>query len=76
MAKGLAVTIIAATAVAFAASASAQAGGSLTLQQMEQRYPRMSRVHIEKCDHGGDGLFDRGEQACVASIYSVMYLDH
>lgn len=35
----------------------------------------MSPIHIEKCDKLGDELFDRGELACVNSIYGVMYLD-
>ena len=33
----------------------------------------MSVIHIEKCDKGDDGLYDRGELACVAGIYDVMY---
>ena len=51
------------------------AGPTLTLQQVEQRYPRMSAIHIEKCDKLNDELFDRGELACVNSIYGAMYLD-
>jgi len=48
-------------------------GGTLTLEQVERRYPGMSVIHIEKCDKGDDGLYDRGELACVAGIYDVMY---
>ena len=48
---------------------------TLTLQQVERKYPRMSYVHIEKCDHSGDGQFNRTEQLCVANIYQAMYVD-
>jgi hypothetical protein len=33
----------------------------------------MSPIHIEKCDGNGDGIYTQAEQACVASIYRVMY---
>ena len=56
-------------------AAGVAAGPTLTLRQVEQRYPRMSPIHIEKCDKDDDGLFDRGELACVNSIYGAMYLD-
>lgn len=61
-------------AFALALPADAQnRGGTLTLAQVERRYPGMSVIHIEKCDKGADGLYDRGELACVGSIYDVMY---
>ena len=47
---------------------------ALSLQQIERKYPRMSIVHIEKCDHDGDGSFTRTEQLCVANIYQAMYM--
>lgn len=50
---------------------------TLTLQQVERKYPRMNAVHIEKCDRDGDGLYTRTEMLCVESIYRTMYLnDH
>jgi hypothetical protein len=51
----------------------AQQGGTLTLEQVERRFPGMSPIHIEKCDHDDDGLYTQGELACVQSIYNVMY---
>lgn len=66
--------------VAIAASAAATViaqTGTVTLDQLERKYPRMKAVHIEKCDRDGDGLFTKPEQVCVASIYRTMYInDH
>jgi hypothetical protein len=56
------------------APASAQQPG-LTLIQVEAQYPRMSPVHIQKCDRNGDGLYTRSELLCVRSIYQAMYLE-
>lgn len=80
MTRNAALTIFAAAVAVTAPSlapvaAVAQGSGGLTLQQMERKYPRMSPVHIAKCDFHGDGVYDRGEQACVSSIYSTMYLN-
>ena len=47
---------------------------ALSLQQVERKYPRMSIVHIEKCDYDGDGSFTRTEQICVANLYRAMYV--
>ena len=52
----------------------AQAAG-LTLEQVEHKYPRMSPVHIRKCDYNGDGIYTRTELLCVSGIYQQMYLD-
>ena len=52
----------------------AQAAG-LTLDQVEHKYPRMSPVHIRKCDYDGDGIYTRSELLCVSGIYQQMYLD-
>jgi hypothetical protein len=54
-------------------AAAGQEGG-LTLAQVESRYPRMSSVHIEKCDKNGNGIYTKTEMLCVQSIYNVMYL--
>ena len=66
------------TAVVLAAlaavPASAQAQQGLTLEQVEAQYPRMRPVHIEKCDHNGDGIYTRTEMLCVSGIYQQMYL--
>ena len=51
----------------------AQAAG-LTLEQVEHKYPRMSPVHIRKCDYDGDGVYTRTELLCVRGIYQQMYL--
>ncbi|HRO11532.1 hypothetical protein [Amaricoccus sp.] len=56
------------------APALAQTAG-LTLEQVERKYPRMSPVHILKCDRDGDQIFTRTEMLCVAGIYEQMYLD-
>lgn len=57
-----------------APAAFAQSGG-LTLAQVERQYPRMSPVHIRKCDRDGDGIYTRSEMLCVQSIYQAMYID-
>ena len=66
---------LAALAVALAGPAIAQEG-TLSLEQIERKYPRMSVVHIEKCDYDQDGRFTRTERLCVSGIYQVMYLDN
>jgi hypothetical protein len=48
---------------------------ALTLAQAQRRFPGMSPIHIAKCDGNRDGLYTRGELACVRSVYGVMYLD-
>lgn len=65
--------ILALALVATTMVPAAQADTSLTMAQVEARYPRMSPVHINKCDQNGDGLFNRTEQACVEGIYDAMY---
>lgn len=50
-------------------AAAAAQGAGLTLQQVEVRFRGMSEIHIAKCDHNGDGLYDRAELACVRSLY-------
>jgi hypothetical protein len=52
----------------------AQTAG-LTLEQVERKYPRMSPVHIKKCDYDGSGTYTRTELLCVSGIYQQMYLD-
>lgn len=59
----------------FAGPAFAQSGGALTLSQVERKYPKMSPIHIEKCDRGGNGLYDGSEMNCVSGIYRAMYQD-
>ena len=59
---------------ASAAAAYAQTAG-LTLAEVERAYPRMSPVHINKCDYDNDGIFIRIELLCVSGIYQQMYLD-
>ena len=61
-------------AALLAVPALAQTSG-LTLDQVERKYPRMSPVHIEKCDHDGNGIYTRTELLCVSGIYQQMYLD-
>ena len=57
----------------------AQAAGSdptaLTVKQVQQRFRRMSPIHILKCDYNGDNLIERKEYPCVQSIYQVMYVE-
>ena len=64
---------LSALAVAAALPAVAQQA-TLSLEQVERKYRRMSIVHIEKCDRDGDGQFTKTEQLCVAGIYQAMYL--
>jgi hypothetical protein len=68
---------VAAIVLALGSSAAAAGQGPpLTLQQVEQKYSRMNEAHIKKCDKNGDDLFDRGEMACVSSLYSALYLSN
>jgi len=60
-------------ATLLAVPALAQTAG-LTLDQVEREYPRMSPVHILKCDYDKNGVFTRTEMLCVAGIYEQMYL--
>jgi hypothetical protein len=57
----------------------AQAAGgdpdALTVKQVQQRFRRMSPIHILKCDYNGDNLIEHKEFPCVQSIYQVMYVD-
>ena len=39
-----------------------------SLQRIEARYPRLSPVHIAKCDRDGDGSFARAERACISGL--------
>lgn len=48
---------------------------TVSFADLERQYPRMSSVHITKCDRDQDGVFTRAEQLCVSSIYQVMYRD-
>jgi hypothetical protein len=66
------VLVILATLVALPAAAQQEV---VSLAAIERQYPKMSPIHIEKCDHDHDGMFTRTEQLCVGSIYRVMYLD-
>lgn len=66
------VLVILATLVALPAAAGQEV---VSLAAIERQYPKMSPIHIEKCDRDHDGMFTRTEQLCVASIYRVMYLD-
>lgn len=70
--------VVLSTAIAAATTAGALAqSGTMTLDQLERKYPRMKAVHIEKCDRDHDGLYTQPEQLCVASIYRTMYVnDH
>ena len=43
-----------------------------TLRDMERRYPNLAPRHIQMCERSGDGVFDRGEQACVSSVNGAM----
>jgi len=55
----------------------AQAGapsGTLTVQQVENRFRNMNEIHILKCDWNGDGLIEPKEFPCVQGIYNTMYL--
>jgi hypothetical protein len=61
-------------ATLLALPAFAQTSG-LTLEQVERKYPRMSPVHIRKCDYEGDGIYTRTQMLCVSGIYQQMYLD-
>lgn len=75
MTRTLPATAAAALALAAAALPAAAQTTGLTLDQVEREYRQMSPVFIRKCDHDGNGLYDRAELQCVRGIYSVMYLE-
>jgi len=58
-----------------AGPAAAQTSGA-TLEQVQQRFRGMSEIHIAKCDHDGNGLYTRGEIACVRSLYLATVVDN
>lgn len=72
IAAALAMSQLAAPAAAQRIGMSPAGAGLRTLQQMESQYPELGARQIMICDHNGDGLFDRGERACVNSIASAM----
>ncbi len=43
-----------------------------TFQDMQRRFPNLAPRHIEMCDRNRDGVFSRGEQACVGSVNDAM----
>jgi hypothetical protein len=69
-------TMLLAASAALTLPAPAQTQAGLTLAQVEARYPRMSTVHIEKCNRDGDNIYTRTEMLCVQSIYQAMYIDN
>lgn len=66
--------LLTALLLAAPALALAQEAG-LTYDQVKAEYRRMSSVHIMKCDHDDNGIFNRTEMLCVSSIYQSFYLD-
>jgi hypothetical protein len=71
VATAIALTHLAAPAVAQFLGSPA-GSGDRTLQQLERQYPQLNANQIQICDRNGDGLYDRGERACVNSIASSM----
>ena len=72
--RPLAAAFLAAAPLTRLAPTPAWPRAGLTLAQVERNYPRMSAVHILKCDHNGDQVFTRIELLCVAGIYQAMYI--
>jgi hypothetical protein len=72
IAAALSLPLLAAPVAAQMINMSPAGSGLRTLQQMQQEYPQLGARQIEICDRNGDGLFDRGERACVNSIGSAM----
>lgn len=73
--KFVAVLVVAFVLFACAAPDAYQGDVAVPLAQVEARYPRMSYVHIVKCDKNGDQLYSRIELSCVRSIYHAMYIE-
>jgi hypothetical protein len=71
VATAIALSHLAAPAVAQVLGSRA-GSGDRTLQQLQRQYPQLSAGQIQICDHNGDGLYNRGERACVNSIASSM----
>ena len=72
--RSLAALLLLALLQPLATAAFAQQAG-LTLAQVERKYPRMSPVHIEKCDRDGNEIYTRAEMACVEGIYNALNND-
>jgi hypothetical protein len=71
----VALLVVASPLFACAAPETSQGDLAVPLAQVEARYPRMSYVHIVKCDKDGDQLYSRIELSCVRSIYHAMYIE-
>ena len=68
------IMIVTAPLLACAGPNATQSDVAVPFAQVEARYPRMSKVHIVKCDRNGDQLFSRIELNCVSGIYRAIYL--
>jgi hypothetical protein len=73
--KFVAAVVVAVPLFACATHDASQGDVAVPLAQVEARYPRMSYVHIIKCDKNGDQLYSRIELSCVRSVYHAMYIE-
>ena len=73
--KFVAAVVVAVPLFACATPDAYQGDVAVPLAQVEARYPRMSYVHIAKCDKDGDQLYSRIELSCVRSVYHAMYIE-
>lgn len=48
--------------------------GVVTYEEAKRTMPRLSEIHFGKCDGDRDGLLDKGEFACLDTLYSIMYM--
>lgn len=74
MARRTTLIVLAAAVAASAVAATVLTPrGPVPADRLELRYPRMTASQFAKCDLDGDGLYDRGEQACVGSLYGQLF---
>lgn len=63
------VAILAAAPVATAQDVGGTAGGGLTFQQAQRKFPGLRQVTFEKADLNGDGVIEPNELPILQGIY-------
>lgn len=67
------IVLAAAVAASAAAAMFLTPRGPVPPERLELRYPRMTAAQFARCDLDGDGLYDRGEQACLSGLYNQFH---
>ncbi len=54
--------------------ADANGDGVVTWPEAQKVFPRLKKIHFDKCDPGGDGLLDQGEFTLLNNFYWINYV--